>query len=286
MAPRKSASSRRTGHVRPRNARSRSGRTRQPSRVWHILTVIAVIAVLGAGGYFYFRLSNRADLDPVTLCPDDGAVGAVVAVLDLTDPLTQPQKDRLTAILSRETSAAEPGTLISIGTIQADPALRGVDFQLCKLRSGENANQLYENPTLIQERYHTEFKAPFDALLESVLSLEKQDSSPIIEGLQATVAGTDGFEFIGGPKRLILVSDLLQHSDVLSFYRGQDWQDFTASGGSARLSGNLTGVSIDILRVPRQSGGQIDLEAVDDFWRRYFDLQGAASITVRILGDL
>ena len=46
-----------------------------------------------------------------------------------------------------------------------------------------------------------------------------------MEALQAPIAGTLGFSGASGSRRLVIASDLLQHSEVLSFYRGEDWDD-------------------------------------------------------------
>ena len=103
-----------------------------------------------------------------------------------------------------------------------------------------------------------------------------------MEGLQALLAGTAPAE---GPRRIVIVSDLLQHSDALSFYRGEDWESFRASADFGRLARNLDGAEVTILRVPRP-GAKVDGAAVDDFWVRYLDVQGAERVDVEPLGDL
>ena len=81
----------------------------------------------------------------------------------------------------------------------------------------------------------------------------------------------------------MIVSDLLQHSDALSFYRGDDWESFRASPDFARLAHNLDGAEVTILRVPRP-GAKVDGAAVDDFWVRYLDAQGAGRVARRAPG--
>ncbi len=77
----------------------------------------------------------------------------------------------------------------------------------------------------------------------------------------------------------------MQHSDALSFYRGEDWASFRASPDFARLAKNLDGAEVTIFRIPRTSA-KVDGAAVDDFWVRYLDAQGAARVHVEPLGDL
>ena len=52
-----------------------------------------------------------------------------------------------------------------------------------------------------------------------------------------------------------------------------------------RGRGELDGVTVSVLRVPRP-GARVDPGAVDDFWVRYLEAQGAAFVDVASLGDL
>ena len=63
----------------------------------------------------------------------------------------------------------------------------------------------------------------------------------------------------------------------MSFYRGEDWESFERSPEFSRLANNLDGAEVTIIRVPRP-GARVDGAAVDDFWVRYLDAQGAATV--------
>jgi hypothetical protein len=79
----------------------------------------------------------------------------------------------------------------------------------------------------------------------------------------------------------------LQHSETLSFYRGEGWDQLRISGGTERLARNLGGAWVNVLRVPRPGASALAREQADAFWARYFDMQGArAPISVQVLGDL
>ncbi|WP_209427150.1 OmpA family protein [Pararhodobacter sp. SW119] len=116
--------------------------------------------------------------------------------------------------------------------------------------------------------------------------------APIMESLQALVAETPllvqqaprGGD--GRDRRIVIVSDMLQNSDVVSFYRGQEWADFRASRDFARLGQNLNEVAVEILRLPRDEPAIRDPGAVDDFWARYLDYQGIKGMRLRTIGDL
>jgi hypothetical protein len=117
--------------------------------------------------------------------------------------------------------------------------------------------------------------------LDGLLAAPEADSSPIMEALQRFLAAIPGWN--EAPARVVLVTDLVQHSDVFSFYRGGDWESFRASGAADRLARSLDGVEVAILRFPRPAVSQA---TVDDFWVRYLDAQGAARVSPTVLGDL
>lgn len=114
--------------------------------------------------------------------------------------------------------------------------------------------------------------------------------APIMESLQALVAETpllveQASRTDRRGRQVVIVSDMLQNSEIVSFYRGQAWPDFQASRDFARMGRNLHGVAVDILRLPRDEPAIRDPNAIDDFWVRYFDAQGA-SLRTRTIGDL
>ena len=134
--------------------------------------------------------------------------------------------------------------------------------------------ELYQNPRLVTEKYEKGFRQPFAASLEKMLKAERADRSPIMESLQAALAATPGFLDAEYPRRVIIVSDLLQHSAVFSFYRRDTWRRFQRSRDFERLARTLPGVAVKILRLPRPKA-KIDPAEVEDFWANYFDQTGA-----------
>jgi len=253
--------------------------------VWHFVIAICVLA---SGGIVYFALTltERGRIDEITLCHPDGARNITMILLDLTDPLTPTQKTRLDAILRDEVRLSRTDTMISFGVVSETPDNWGARFAKCKPATGESANALYENPRLIQERYDREFMRPMFGELANAVSGDVEHRSPIMEGLQSLISETPDFTRAKGERKIVIVSDMLQHSDILSFYRGQSWDYFSESGGAQRLAGNLSAVTVEILRIPRSGANLPDLTVIEDFWRRYFNRQGSRTPTVRNLGDI
>lgn len=281
------ASRRRPRRPHRHGARSHGSRKGGSTILW-AGALAAVLLAGGAAAWFVADvLTSREEVDEASLCPAAGPPSALAILLDLTDPLAPAQASRLQAILDREVAAAPTGEMISVGVVSEDPGRWGALFALCKPESGETANMLYENPRLIAERFEDAFRGPFEDLVDATMRAGEQDRSPIVESFQALLSETPHALGEGRPLRIVVVSDLLQHSDLLSFYRGDGWDAFEASGGADRLSRNLDGAQVTILRIPRTDAPGEALAQVDPFWARYFDRQGAsAPIDVAILGDL
>ena len=276
-----------------RRGSGRSTRGRGKANGWNastpLLALGALAVVAGLGGAFWWS-NNDAEanaVDPQTLCPAlSGPVGMTAILLDLTDPLSPAQHSQLMAWLEDEIARAPRGTQFTMGVVSQDRANWGATAPLCKPQDAASANSLTQNARLIDTRYRDRFLDPLKAGLESMVSASGADRSPIMESLQALVSDSAGFVTYDGPRRIIVASDLLQHSDVLSFYRGGNWESFRSSPHYQRIGTTLDGTEVQIYQVPRPGEGVKDPAVLDDFWMRYFERQGAHNPTVKLLGDL
>lgn len=275
--------------ARPRRSTRRPPRRRAARRgvsLPLILGAVAAIAIMA--GLFVVQRRTETDMaiDPDSLCPTGGPRAMVAILIDVTDPLAPAQAMKLREYVRREVDNAETGTEFSLGMVSDDPANLGAQVALCKPHSGRDVTQLTQNVRLVEERYEQRFLAPLNQLFDRLIGASNAKQSPIMEALQALIGDTPGFVTFDGPKRVIVVSDLLQHSDAMSFYRGQDWQGFAASPAAQRLSESLGGADVELFLIPRPSGFKGDPAVIEDFWIRYFDHQGAGLPQVHRLGDL
>lgn len=247
-----------------------------------VLLVFAVgtIAIVGV-------LSSRPEIDPVTLCQKDGPDAVKAILLDLTDPLSSTQAERLRSLIAREVRAAPVNTMISVGVVSQDPDEWGASFVQCKPATGERASVLYQNPQIIAETFQREFMAPLDQVLDEMFSATEEDRSPIMESLQALLVETPHALDDHGSLSIVIASDMLQNSDVLSLYRGEGWDHLVDSGAVGRLAKNLDGARVTLILIPRPRASAAARSGIDPFWSRYFDRQGAAApLHVESLGDL
>jgi len=247
------------------------------------LLLFGAAVIFGGFGYLYWKSTSKAQLDAKTLCPESGPTGQLAILIDMTDPVSVTQLRFARSALDNKIETAALGTLITIGVVNPEDTAREQAFlSVCKPPSKAQADQLIENPTMIQRRYEEVFQKPLDEMLTRLLTVSQADSSPIMEDLQAMLSRIGGFTSVRGSKELVILSNLVQHSPILSFYKGQGWTDFKAGGGVGQLAGNLEGVEITLLKFPAEARFE---EVLGDFWVRYFETQGAPRVFRRKMGD-
>ena len=252
---------------------------------WYVAIGVCVLVIVGVfvGSQ---TLISKNKINDATLCHFDGPVNVTAILLDLTDPLNNTQQARLKTNIENEIASSSTDTMISLGVVSEEPQRWGSLFAKCKPATGEQANALYENPSQIRDRYQREFLIPIRATIDATLVGKAENQSPIMEALQSLVASTPDFTRARGQRKLIIVSDMLQHSDTISFYRGQGWEYFSGRDGESRLATSLSNVSVEIMRIPRSGNNTPPRELVGNFWTRYFDRQGSRPPSVSSLGDL
>ena len=263
-------------------ARRRSA-TRGDGAGWAavVMTLMAV-AIAGMMVWLYQKARTAERYDSVSLCPVSGETGNLVILIDKTDPISLTQLSFGRNYISERIDEAEVGTRITIGIVSPDRQARKDAFlSLCKPPS--NADELIENKSIVEERYRQDFKIRIDNLLKNLLSVSEESASPIVENLQELLSQIPDFIANEKPATLVILSNLAQHSDILSFYRGGTWQSFKDSGHISRLSKSLEGMEVYLFRIPLPAAFQPDLQ---NFWRRYLDAQGINRLYHVVVGDL
>ena len=215
-------------------------------------------------------------LDPETACRMDRQDPAhTILLIDQSDPFSEndlawidelidaeartlPRFGRLTVVLPNSAAPFDPATL----------------YTHCSPGSIEDANPILQNPRMIDDTWREHFYQPLTQTVAETLKTTSQPSSPLFEALYAIGDRAD-FQDSRKNRRLVIVSDLMQHSDGFSFYRsGAD----LAAYGDASLSQQvpqMSGVNVVARIVPRQNY-DLPIGEVRAFWRAYFDKTGAA----------
>lgn len=273
-------------HVRPRRARRRRGR----SGAWrqHVLgiaLIIGVVTVVAAGSFFYFNAAaGRVELDQETLCPVEGPHTVTVVLVDRTDPYTPVQQTAIQNALELiRTSVPKHGSLELYAVGPTDQGVLELFARICNPGRGDEINPLIGNPRRVEQRWREGFTGPLDALFARLLQPGEAATSPILESIQS-VALTSLAQAPDGPKRLVLISDMLQHTEDVSHYRGElDFAAFKASPRWRRLRPDLDGVEVEILYAWRDTTRNVQGESHVKFWRDAITEAGGRLVRVEAL---
>ncbi len=261
--------------------RRRKSRKKRKDMLGYIL--LAVIACVIAGvAYTYITLNQKqGNYDPVTLCPIDVDVDVVAVIFDVSDELNLVQKKYLDKWFQKLTSDMHQDTRLDVYTLQ--PTGSGVvrrELSVCRPRDGEDANSLTQNKRKIQKKWKESFSEPVDHILRTSMNASELDTSPIMEAIQlvALDSFTTGAE---SQNRLVIVSDMLQHTPDYSQYRGKvDFKKFSKSYYYARVRTDLSNVVVSLLYVGRASAAQLQTQRHANFWAEYFHSMGADVPTI------
>lgn len=255
--------------------------------------IVPILAILGIGGltaamagtYYYMSIGSQGPvINEASLCPETGPTNYLAILVDTTDPMSQTQLHAARQQIERRIAEAPVHSRISFATVNPDDTMRAETFfSMCKPQSGDEASILTQNPRMIEGRFQTEFAQPVRNAMDALLSVPQAESSPIMESAQEFAARIPGFATTDMPRELVLMSDLVQHSNLFSFYRGDNWASFSNAGGPARFGSAFEGATVTVLRIPRLLERAA---AIDDFWVRYFDAQGFERVRVTRMGDL
>jgi len=264
-----------------RRGRNRRRGGKGNSTLGKAFAFVTILAVLGAVGFlFYLNMTTTVvKLDQTTMCPIGQPSSDVFAVLvDSTEAL--PEKSARQAVIKvRNTMDSAPiNSKITLYSVRSGNESHAVPIaSICKPDTGASASVLTANPTLMARNYQ-KFIDRLDQHLASLVGQAGSDTSPIIESFQsAVIESFEGNPNTGG-KSIIVISDMIQNSDLYSFYRVKpDFRSYLAqSRSTGRGALSLRGIKVEVLLVPRTPpiGTRQDLVR---FWSEFLSEYGALS---------
>lgn len=203
-----------------------------------------------------------------------------IILVDQSDPFNATDLDWVRSLLDGEARAMPRyGRLTLAVPNSASPFDPVTVYSVCSPGSADEANPIFQNPKMIAAAWEKKFHAPMIDKADEALRDTVAPSSPLMEAIY-TIGDRPDFQDHVPARRLILVSDLMQHSKGFSMYRsGADAEKYAASDLAAMRAG-LDGVEVAARIVPRQQY-VLPLEEVKLFWRDWFAATGADYSSVR-----
>lgn len=246
------------------------------------------VALMALGALALFALAGAATvfrppaLDPETLCAEGRAPSAHTLILvDATDRLEPRHRAWLRAVAAQEQAALAPHDRLSVMLLDPrSPREPRLLFSLCHPGDGRSVNPLIANTRAAQDRWRDGFAAPLEAALAQAEGAGAANASPIAEAL-AAAASSPGFALGAPTRRLVLVSDLLEHHPGgFSHFRDAagGLAAFRATREGARVRLDLAGVALRVAVLDRPDHAARQAQARADFWAPLFTEANAAAV--------
>lgn len=263
--------------------RTRRSRRADRAKLYLGLVLLAVVLAVVVGA-LVLRGRVAADLvalDPQTQCPLDGPRSVTVVMVDRTDPISA-----ITQLALRNELKGVAGATPRYGALYlyaVDGASDGVPaplFMRCNPGDASSVSGLTRSKAKVQAQFEQGFSNPLNTVLAELTEVRSASASPIMEAVQAAALTAFGDAAAKGAttRRLIVVSDFMQNSDRVSFYRTAAAQALQAPEG---LEAPLRGVQVGLLFIQRPERPGPAVDELKTVWRDYFIQSGVAPQDVR-----
>jgi hypothetical protein len=246
-----------------------------------VLAGIAGVAAIA--GVVWFNIAHPpVEVDKDTLCPKAGPVSTTVVLIDVSDPLTPIAQEDVTNDINDAVESVPKFGLLELRLL--DPKTGGgqVLFSRCNPGDGRNLSEITANPELERRKFEEGFAGPLHNLLHLAVGSDPSQSSPIMETIQWIAVKTFAPSRQAKERsRLIVVSDMIQHSDNYSLYKGDlTFERYRHSPAYQFLRTDLKEVDVTVFFVHRERVVASDNDLLG-FWEQWFADNNGSLIRVK-----
>jgi hypothetical protein len=242
-----------------------------------------IIASLGGFGAAAYMMATRAP-DAYAQCQSSPlqAVASTAAIVDATDALTETQRSRVrTTIEGERDRLPQGGRLIILSLNPAAPWEPIELVSICNPGTAADANPLFATRSRIEARWRTAYADPIEKAIARAIEGPTSTNSPIVATIAATLTRPDFDARVPQQRRMVLVSDLLEHDKAgYSQLKGGDfWNAYRASTLPQKAKLDLRGVSVAIDYLLRGQYAAVQGPKHQEFWQRLLTEAGAAEVS-------
>jgi hypothetical protein len=256
--------------------RSRKKQKKKGSGPFPLIIITLVVGLFATLFYQYFELTqNEIKLDSNN-CRVDGLFPRdTVILLDATDALSDSQ---LVGVGNRMELIVREGIMherFTIYALEDDPDRFKSSRTLCNKGDGQQKPWLLRAKKTLRD-WRVEFRDPMLNSVKGLASVTPSTSSPIMEMIKFVGLRTFALSK-SSDKRLILVSDMVEHTDSYSQYRDRklDFENLSKSPYFREMRPRLNDVMIDLLYIERPALSDIQgSDHVTKFWRPFVRRSG------------
>ncbi|WP_312403761.1 hypothetical protein [Rhizobium sp.] len=218
-----------------------------------ILISLASIAILSGIGYFGYIAYTRPEVDEQTMCLKTGPVEIKALLIDTTDPVTTKTLTDARNKFKEEMGALPVGGLVEIyGLTDVKGELIKM-FSGCNPGDGKSVDMWTSNPRLQQRRWEDAFAKPLQEVESGLQQGPSGKQSPIMAAIQnIKLTVFDPYKTLDIPKKLIVMSDMIEHTDLYSQYKsGNDFAAYRSSPAYADFRTSLDHIQFKVWYIDR-----------------------------------
>jgi hypothetical protein len=240
------------------------------------MLIVVLLIVVGIGAAYFYSKKNTPEIDKNTFCPKSGATSVTALLIDATDNLSVQQKQAfLSAFQSLRDSIPLSGRLDLYFIHNTQTSLLKPVVSLCNPGHGAEISELVGNPRHVEQTWQDGFGQPLEREITQLLNASPEKESPILESIQSVVLTSLSAPIDRDkPKKIIIVSDLMQHTSNASLYRGTPAIESIIQNKSfTRMKSDLRDIDISVWMLARDNA--LSRSKLVELWQRIFAEQGA-----------
>jgi len=223
-------------------------------------------------------------------CPTNQMLPAAhtVVVIDQTDRFTPGQIDYAKKVILYEYGRLHRYDRLTVRGVGDDADAPQRKFQLCRVQKRDEVLGIAVNEDQVARRFADVAGKPLNRYLNSLAKVGEARLSPLVETI-ATISREDDFGEGVAARRLVVISDLAQHSGNFSQYPRQPGHDGAGRDGGGAIAlpadlgpyaADLKGAVVRAHYLVRPSLRRVQGEAHQATWRAYFRRQGASDVAI------
>lgn len=258
-------------------SRRRGGGSNNAGQIALIFALlVALVALVGGLSWLFVKANAQyVPREATTLCPKAGYTSQTLVLLDTTDALAAVTRTQVLQKLRDLVSAIPKDGFFELRLLTANAEESVPVVSLCNPGDGSDIDPLTGNPDRARDRWQHEYASKVEAALMQGIEGAEQDFSPIMETLQRMAAERlTASRDRAIPTRIVVVSDMIQHTDTYSHYRDGLSEVAYTAGPRDRLATDFAGADLEFWLVRRDSA-RFDLEALGAFWLHWAETNHA-----------
>ncbi|MBF5094111.1 hypothetical protein F1643_06040 [Azospirillum sp. INR13] len=235
---------------------SNQQRKKRADRLGKILLAIALVAATTIGYFYWSAIQAHVPLNDQTLCPTSGPTSITAVLIDRTDAFNPVQQAEIRKRLEHVKREVPKHGAIEVYVVA--PVVKAVlspEIKVCNPGNPKDASKWTDNQRMAERLWRARFADKVDQVFVSAVSPDEASSSPIMESIQSlAITAFSDHDAHDREKRLIIVSDMLQHSGVASVYKGvPNFEQSRNAVAFRQLRSDLHGARVEVLLVRRET---------------------------------